>query len=147
MTVELPDNCLKGIPNQTFIFGRKVNYTLFLPSGDSPSDDGWYESSINWEECICALNELLDRHKENGDIHFKAGVARIPRVEIDGIIKKFGAENDLSYEKKELQDNPYHGNIKFSASLMDDKLKKVTICGALAFAISEIISQNTLTSI
>jgi hypothetical protein len=129
---EYPDSLLKGIPSNTFIIGKSVSWLLFQPpTGDIVN--GWKESSINWEDDDGAVEQLLSASKDGG-LHFKGGIARILRSRIDGIIEQFQAHGRFSYERKPLNENIYHGNLLFAHDI--EKELKVTICGALAGAVS-----------
>ena len=120
MPDEYADNCLKGVPHERYVFGNSVSFALFIPpSGRAVA--GWCESSINWELDKLAISELLNRRKD-GDFHFKAGAVRIPRSELDEIIKHFKAHGKFRYERKEERNNRYHGNLLFIET-MDKELR------------------------
>ncbi len=132
MPDEYPDTLLKGIPNDEYILGKSVYYTLFMTTNSSVYNPGWGESSINWEFDKGAEKNLLSQTKENGEIHFKAGAVRIPKIELDRIIDQYKVEEQFSYEKREVNNNKYHGNLLFINSI--EKPLKATICGALSRA-------------
>jgi hypothetical protein len=132
MPDEYPDNCLKGVPNQKYICGKSVVYTLFMEG--KVNSNGWYESSINWELDRLAIDELLNRRK-GSDFHFKAGAVRIPRSELDQIINHFDVRDKFRYERKEETHNRYHGNLLFIHTM--DKELRTTICGALSRAVTD----------
>lgn len=136
MTEEYPDNCLKGIPREEWVIGNSVMWTAFNPPSNSIPVNGWYESSINWELDKGAIVELRNREK-NGQVHFKGGVVKVPRVEMDRIIEQFNIDKHFGYERKEEPNNKYHGNLLFNESL--SKVLKATICGALSRAVSDLI--------
>ena len=121
-------DCLKGIRNMESSFGEGFDYTVFSDSKPIAELGGWDGSSVNWDlPRGRALEQLLSQTK-NGQIQFKAGAIRIPRLEIDKIIRRYGAEN-LSYELREENGNHYHGHILFSHSLKPKQ--KTTISSLL----------------
>jgi hypothetical protein len=85
---------------------------------------------VNWEFDVGALKELMDRRKDNGDLQFNAGALRVPTAELNRIIEKWDIAKQFGYEHKEEKDNPYHGNLRFHASMQ--KALRHTVCGALA---------------
>jgi len=138
MPDEYAEDCLKGVPNEKFIFGNSVVYTLFIPPSGR-AVNGWRESSINWELDRLAITELLNRRKGD-EFHFKAGVVRIPRSELDDIIQHFKIHDQFRYERKEKPDNRYHGNLLFIETM--DKELRDTICGALSRAVTGRIERD-----
>lgn len=118
-------DCLKGVINDEPIFGERFDYSVF--SDCKPVDElvGWEGSSVNWDLTDGgALEELLKRTKK-GHPQFKAGVIRIPRSEIDKIIKRYGSDI-LGYELREDNGNKYHGNILFSLGLKPRQKTTIT---------------------
>ena len=109
--MEFPENCIRGIPNRDFLTpGRLVATHLFYFSDDA-RDDGWIEQSINWQDDDQAIEFTLRQRKEDGQLQFRAGVAIVPRVELDRIRERSIHGSALSYERRALPDNPYHGNM------------------------------------
>jgi hypothetical protein len=109
-----PDNGIKGIPNSSFLYNGEspqIATHLFYFKEEDARDDGWTEQSINWEDDGNAVNFTLNQTKADGDKQFKAGVAILPRVEIDRIRQRPTHADVLSYERQALPENPYHGNI------------------------------------
>jgi len=108
-----PDNCIKGIPNDDCLetFGDSVvaNVKLFCFPRDRCRSDGWIEESVNWMDDEKALPFTLRQTKVTGELHFKAGVAIVPRTELDRVKKKY--QGHLHYERAELEANLYHGNV------------------------------------
>lgn len=132
-----PDDCLdflKGLRNEEPVFGDGFDYTVFSDAKPLAELDGWNGSSVNWDlPDGGALRELLKRTK-NEQIQFKAGAIRIPRSEIDKLIRRHGP-NNLAYELREENDNVYHGHILFS-SAMNPK-QKTTISAQLVNAYTQ----------
>lgn len=137
MNDEYADNCLKGLPNSSLIYGRSVSYMAFPPSG--AARNGWRESSINWEDDNGAVVQLFKQSKD-GEKHFKGGIIRIPRVGLDFVIEHFNAHDEFKYERKVEDYNQYHGNLLFIDSMPKDKMR--TICGALSGKVTAIIQQE-----
>jgi hypothetical protein len=127
----LPENCIKGIPNSSFIHGGFIGAELFHFNERDNRDDGWSEQSINWQDDDHAIQFTLNQTKADGTLHFKAGVALLPRIEIDRIRDKFARIGLISYERKSLPGNPYHGNILLNSEMVKLPVMKA-IAGTLA---------------
>ena len=134
-----PKNSIKGIPNNDFLIeGRTVASHLF--DFKQIRDDGMVEQSINWEDDESVVDFTLNQRKENGDLQFRAGVAILPRSEIDRLSRLPTIRGLLSYERSPLDDNPYHGNLLLQANVPKAKMKQ--IAANLALAISGITTQS-----
>lgn len=139
-------NCLKGLPTNSLIWGEAIRWVAFIPpSTEQPDAEGWFRSSVNWEEIESdgrPLNILLNQTKSNGEKQFRAGVARIPRDSIDRIIVQHQIEHEFRYEHEPIEGNDFHGNIKFHQTLNRRKADRAQICTALARAVVKRIPQN-----
>ena len=83
-------------------------------------DDDCHEASINWEDDGGALTTLMGQKKDGTeDIMFRFGYARLSLNLVRMTLKSFIDKNCLAFERKPLENNPYHGNI-----LIPDQLKK-----------------------
>ena len=134
-----PKNSIKGIPNDSFLLeDGAVHAHLFY--FQQPRDDGLVEQSINWEDNESVIDFTLNQKKENGDLQFMAGVAILPRSEIDRLSKLSTIRGLLSYERSPLDDNPHHGNLLLQANISKAKMR--LIAANLATAISSIITQK-----
>jgi len=103
--------CLKGIPNDNFVTDDKlVTSDLFNFKDNDDRGDNWKESSINWVDDVHAYSNLLNQTKD-GDLQFKIGVAEISKSELNRIKKIASLFKKFSYERNEIKDNKYHGNI------------------------------------
>ena len=104
---------------------------------ESAHTAGFSELSINWYDDEGALTQIFDQRKDDESIQFKGGAALISRNNIDTIIKQslFGA--DICYERRELDNNKYHGNILRKTNL--SKQASNTISQAIAVFVEKII--------
>jgi hypothetical protein len=136
---DYPNNCIKGIKNASFVVGEKVGTHLFYFDGQA-RQDGWIEQSINWEDDSGAIDFTLQQKKTDQTLRFKAGIAIIPRNEIDKIMLLPGSVDLLNYERQALPDNPYHGNILLKEGTPSHVM--VQIAGSLALAVSETKPNN-----
>lgn len=94
--------------------------------------DDWMETSIHWNDDDDALPLVLD------EPHFYR-VARMPRSELDELPARYPiAVNSLKYERRPLEDNPYHGNILFRIEL---RQARNMITNAIAMSCLELISR------
>lgn len=134
-----PDSCLRGVPNDSYIIedGSVGSHLFYFEDGKTSRTDEWIEQSINWEDDSRALTLIHTQRKDNGELQFKAGAARIPRDELDRLSKRPSISGLLAYERAALQTNPYHGNL-----LLNNRVPKLTmkkIAAGIALAVSEII--------
>ena len=134
MTDDFPENWLKGVRKQGFIFGDSVFGFVFKPQGDSIN--GWRESSINWEFDQGAVENLLVR-KSNDQALYEGCVVRVPTSALNRIINHFKIIEEFRYEPKPEDNNRYHGNLLFADSLKG--AERDTVCGALANSVINLI--------
>lgn len=126
-----PDNCVRGIPNDTFINSDgTIGAHLFYFDKLSDAVPEKKEVSINWEDNDSVVAFTLAQRQDDGTFHFKFGVAVLPREAIESLSILPTIKGLLSYERRKLNGNPFHGNI-----LLDIKASKKTmkqIAAALA---------------
>jgi len=134
VSMKFPTNCIKGIPNSDFIKEGIVLPHLFYFS-EQARDDDWKEQSINWKDNENAIKLTMEQRKEDGELQFKIGVAIIPRDEIDRLSRLPTVNGVLSYERKPLNDNPYHGNLLLKNNVSTILMK--AIAAGLALAVAE----------
>jgi hypothetical protein len=136
-----PDTCIKGIPNHSFVGPNGFPSThLFYFDPPHAREDGWIEESINWEDDEQAIDFTLNQKKDDGTLQFKAGVALIPRGEIDRLNSQPSIANSLGYERAPLDGNPYHGNLLLQEAVPKAIMKK--IAAGIALCVSEVIQQG-----
>ena len=136
-----PNNCIKGIPNHSYINkDGTVGSHLFHFDLKNIRSDGWTEQSINWEDDGSVRDFTMNQKKDDGEIHFKAGLSVIPLEEIDRLSSRPTIRGLLSYERQPLKDNPFHGNILLKGQTSKPTMKQ--IAAGLALAVSEIILRN-----
>lgn len=136
--MQYPDNCIKGIPNATFLVeDGSIGSHLFHFKDENCRDDGWIEQSINWEDDDRAVEFTLNQKKEDGSFQFTAGLVIIPRDEIDRLNRRPTVNGVLSYERQPLVNNPYHGNILLLKIVPKHTMKK--LAAGLALAVSKVI--------
>ncbi|MHA1290505.1 MAG: hypothetical protein ACTSPB_24240 [Candidatus Thorarchaeota archaeon] len=109
-----------------FYFERKTNH-----------NHGRWENSINWKDDVSAIEFTLNQRRDDGELQFRGGVAVIPRIQLDNANSLSGVEGKLSYERDELPDNPYHGNLLLTQDV--PKIKMKMVAAYIALAVSEII--------
>jgi len=69
------------------------------------------EASINWEDDDTVLAFTLDRRAQS-----EHGVARVARDHFDYVRRLRNCLDQLNYERREVDGNPYHGNLLYRAS-------------------------------
>lgn len=136
--MNFPINSLRGILNNDYIVeDGTVASNLFFFDDKYIRDNRWIEQSINWQDDENAISLTLNQKKEDGTYQFKAGVAILPRKEIDRLINKPNVKGKLSYERQPIENNPYHGNL-----LLLNEIPKRTMkmwAAVLAVGVSEIV--------
>lgn len=138
-----PSNCIKGIPNRSYVTsdGRDVGSNLFYFDLNEKfgRDDGFVEQSINWEDDDSAISFTLRQRRTDGEIQFQGGAAFVPRSEIDHLVNLPMVNGSLSYERQRQIDNDYHGNLLLRSNTPKSKMKQVA--ASLALVVSRIVPQ------
>lgn len=139
-----PENFLRGVVVVKHIIPETggVTFDLFMPDTRTATqrDDGGEEVSINWEDNENVIEFTLNCRNDNGNFLFPNGVVQLKREEIHRINKSPTLNHPLSYERRELDNNPYHGNIIFRQGL-SERVKKM-IATALAVSASTVFTKT-----
>ena len=113
--MSFPDNFLKGLSDKKSLTPDGVGVSASVFYFDSQHvRDGWLEQSICWEDDVNVITLMLEQRKGDkgdGEIQFKAGIVRVARSCVEIINKVPRTKDLLSYERKALNNNPYHGNL------------------------------------
>jgi hypothetical protein len=137
-----PDEALRGIPNEGFIGDDNypTSELFYFKKRDNQPErvDGFLEESIYWRDDEAALTCLFDQKKEDGSIQFKAGAAVLSRIELDHLMNKPILKQQLSYERRVIPNNKYHGNLLLKINVTKPVMKKIAASIA-TLCISEII--------
>lgn len=113
--------------------------------------DGFCELSINWNDDEYALTTLLEQHKPfKEEKQFKVGYCVIERTHLDLLLRNLIKNGHFSYERKpileneekDIQVNPYHGNLLMLNNL--DKNVQKNIQHSLATLAGSIIYRKDL---
>ena len=124
-----PDELLRGIPNHTFIGddeGPTSNLFYFDPQDQHEERVGdFMEASINWRDDEGADAIMFSQKRGDGTIQFRAGAALLCRKELDRIVNRPLMKNALSYERKEIPGNKYHGNLLLKKTVQKREMKKI----------------------
>ena len=132
-----PPNCLKGIPNRTFLSeDNRLGSHLFHFQPGVHRKDGLDEQSINWEDDSQARTFTLNQTNQDGTLQFKAGYTVLSRGEIDRINKRPTIRKLISYERKCTPDNKYHGHLLLKNDVSKKTMKN--IAATLAIAVSSV---------
>lgn len=111
--IQYPNDFWRGIANKDFISNGVV-----LPSAfkfdDVIREDGYKELSINWNDCDEALEIALNQRKQSGKLQFSAGIARLELSKVQMFLHTHIIQGDFGYERREVDGNPYHGNLLVS---------------------------------
>lgn len=134
-----PEKMLRGISNLDWIDeDGRPSAAAFQFDTAIGRTDGYEETSINWYDEENALTILLTQQKENTNIlQFKGGVAILPKEWVDTMMKNPAGNGIINYERRELPNNKYHGNLLRLSSL--PKNQRTMISSALAMGVEKII--------
>ena len=115
--MECPDHCIRGILNSTYIDEDDFPSLSVFDFIKGNRIDGWKEASINWMDDEYAIDFTFKQTKDIEELKFKAGIAILPRSELDRIKKLYYFIGNFNYERAEEEGNDYHGNL-----LLKDKI-------------------------
>lgn len=140
----LPEILIRGIPNANFLDDDGNPATaLFLFNKDIPRDDNNREESVNWHDDENARKIAFEQKKEDQTLQFKSGIALLSKPELDRIIKTKSAENRLSYERRRLPENSYHGNLLLDKGTPKLVMQKIAASIATCAVLDVIKNPNT----
>jgi hypothetical protein len=135
--MDYPIELIRGIPNNTYLENGYPNTRLFNECDVNPGrEDDYYETSINWKDEDQALMLIFDRKRDNGEYQFKVGGAILSTFELDRLCKKPQIKGLLSYERRIVEGNIYHGNILFKKET--PKSMRNMIASAIAFCVVDV---------
>jgi len=138
--MSFPDSCLRGISVPDQMLDDGTVSTAAFNFSDKVRGDGFKELSIVWEDDEKAGEVLLNQKKDNGEFQFKVGYAFVPRNEIDHLIKQPTVNGMLNYERQELENNPYHGNILVHSNTSRHMIRKIQ--AYLALFVSSVVRRE-----
>jgi len=126
-----PDNFLRGISDKTWVSDGAVLAAAFYFTQQNTVDQ--WEQSICWEDDDSVV-PLMKSQKRDSEVQFKAGIARVPLNSINYINKLPNYRGLLSYERKQLEGNPYHGNLLLNKDTSKQKMKLVAAVIAVHYS-------------
>ena len=113
--MKFPDEFLRGITQKEQIGDNGFpSSSLFLFQDRKSQEkraDKYLEESINWRDGKGAEDTLFNQERDDGRVQFRFGAAVVCRRELDRVIVKPVVNRQLSYERKKIPENPYHGNL------------------------------------
>lgn len=132
-----PANFLRGIRSEADFRGDgRVWETAFEFDPNDDRDDGFLESSVNWEDNSSVIDFTLNQKKgDSEEYEFKAGCAVISLEKLSKILEREIESGMFSYERRPLAGNPHHGNLLMEASVARNKREKRWITTGIAFAV------------
>ena len=128
---EFPEEFWRGITNKDFVKDGYVLPSAFQFDNDI-REDGFKELSINWNDDDEALKKILEQRRENGKPQFSVGAANLNLSRVKQLLSMYIDRKQFSYERKELENNEYHGNLLVLGTL--DKQLRLMISNCLAVA-------------
>ena len=137
---DFPDEFARGISNKQFIENGIVTYQAFQFDANPEREDSMKEASINWVDQEEAIQIALHQKKDNGDLQFKGGMALLKMSDVRFVLRSISLEV-LGFERAQLPENVYHGNILLNDSA-PNAIKKMVQNGLALAAGTNIISLN-----
>lgn len=128
-----PDHFVRGVRDRSHVpNGGPTNPALFYFDRKSGTLDNAWEMSINWQDNYAVIAFTLDQRRTDGEHEFKVGCIVVSRQAVDGLAKLPTMRRVLSYERKPVDDNPYHGNLLLAPETPKAQMKAVaaalTLC-------------------
>lgn len=110
-----PSDFWRGISSKEFISNGVV-----LPSAfqfdDTVREDGYKELSINWNDCDESLEIAMNQRKPTGKLQFSVGVAKLQLSSVKQLLHTHITQGTFNYERRQVEGNPYHGNLLVAGS-------------------------------
>jgi hypothetical protein len=134
MDKPLPERCLRGVRDENHIHRDPTGPTIWVLSAafvpnpktrevrvrNGKSDH--YEASVNWEDNAAGSFEILCNDKSNA----KCGIVSIRLADLQKARDKNPlAASSLDWEREGSRNNPFHGNLLFSARLPTKVVKEL----------------------
>lgn len=125
-----PSDFFRGIPTKDYVYvspdiGNMKAVKSDAFQFDVLRDDGYREMSINWNDDSNSIKLLFDQKRDNGKYHFQAGAVKIDLASVKQLFKQFIDSKEFAYERKKLDDNPYHGNLLAKDTAPKETRKKL----------------------
>jgi hypothetical protein len=138
-----PERLIRGISNADFI-DSEGRATAMLFQFDDAEKDGFCECSINWYDNADAMKLLLDQKKQGNEntYQFKIGAAVLLRSWLDEMINRPNCKDALKYERAEIDENPYHGNLLRKIGLTKPINNMLAAC--IAMCVEKIEYRETI---
>jgi len=132
--MDYSEQFLRGVSDESHIGeGDSISSAAFYFTGKKPLEertDGNDEESIFWRDDEGADELILGQKKADGKIQFKAGAVIVDRSLFDNLAKFPLIKGLLGYERHELPENKYHGNLLLKKTV--DKRRMQNIAGSIA---------------
>ena len=136
--MDFPAQCIRGLRVQQWIRqDGKLRTDAYRPNRSEKAQrpDGLFAASINWDDDANAVPFTLTQPSA------QFGHATVRRSNLDEIREDPGAKGVLQYERDELPDNRYHGNILFDKDT--PKPVETFIAGKLA-QLSKVFQRSSI---
>jgi hypothetical protein len=140
--VMYPPELLKGIPNASSLDedGFPTSDLFYFKDRAVEREDDYFEESICWHDDDGAVTLLLNQKKEGDILQFKAGLAILCRLQLDRIKNNPRYSNRLSYERREVPGNRYHGNLLLKKNV-PKRIMRV-IAATISTCVTSVIPSN-----
>ena len=134
-----PTEFWRGISSKDFVLNGHVLPEAFQFDKEA-REDGYRELSINWNDCEEALTIALNQER-NGKLQFRVGIANLNLSKVELNLSDYINKGIFSYERREVDGNPYHGNLLILSSV-DKKMRSLVANGLALAAGTNIVYQS-----
>jgi len=133
MPEEYPSEFARGILNSNYLLDEKPDANLFSGFEASNRSDGYAELSINWVDNENAIAMLKDqKKKESEQSQYSCGVGLFSTKELERLCQQnLYCKDSLSYERKPIEGNEFHGNLLLLEEINLNKKKKNIIAATI----------------
>ncbi len=117
-----PEHFLRGIINDQFLVSGLPAGNLFSFQHTRPErEDNFKECSVTWRDNSKSVELLLREKTEKKEPTYKVGIGVFSTDELNRMKRKSHCREVLMFERRDINGNPYHGNILIHGSV-DKKL-------------------------
>lgn len=137
---DFPDECLRGIQNEDKVLEDGLVHTDVFNDWQESRDGEAFEQSISWNDDEGAIELTLCQRKRDDSLKHRGGIAVVPTGSLDHICSQPALRGRLAYERAEIEDNAYHGNLRIDRDVPKPARKQ--LAGTLALHVTRVIPQD-----
>lgn len=136
MPEEYPPEFARGILNSNYLTNENLPDTNLFTGFEKNNNrtDGYAELSINWVDNKNAIAMLKDQKKKTDEkLQYSSGVGLFSTDELKRLcLSNLYCKTRLSYERKPIDGNEFHGNLLLIEKINSDKKIRNMIAATIA---------------